>query len=407
MKRVTRQALSLLSFCCFMLLALAPGARAQVGERPLSIQGQTPIAMSGARYAVLYDQLGNLNTTPNPIPPLISLAQGGQLALHFDNPTGTYWVLPYPNYWIQCLGFNPTFNGTNGFVYVDFTGVPQFADFSVQLAPGGISWSGPSKDVAFTFKDAGTYSMRISGDGNQWTTFTVTVLPVGMGLTSFGGLYNQYVLYAPNTIVATGSSPSTYTFWLEANPLGSSSLPQAGNPDWYQLGTGLQGAPGPQGPAGPAGATGPSGPAGPTGLAGPIGPPGPTGPAGPAGPVGAVGPAGPIGPAGPAGAVGPAGPNGTPGPVGPAGAAGPAGPIGPMGPAGPAGAIGPAGPMGPMGLVGPQGPPGRGLVPGSILTLPATATPPPGCTLLGTSELIYLDTNNHPKVLAIKYYQMN
>jgi hypothetical protein len=60
-----------------------------------------------------------------------------------------------------------------------------------------------------------------------------------------------------------------------------------------------------------------------------------------------------------------------------------------------------------MGPVGPQGPAGPGLVSGSIVTLPATATAPASWKLLGTSELLYLDPTSHPKTLTVKFYQMN
>ena len=56
-----------------------------------------------------------------------------------------------------------------------------------------------------------------------------------------------------------------------------------------------------------------------------------------------------------------------------------------------------------MGLKGPAGP---GLVSGSVLTLPASQTAPPGFTLLGTSTLFYLDSSNHLKNLDVKFYQM-
>ncbi len=99
------------------------------------------------------------------------------------------------------------------------------------------------------------------------------------------------------------------------------------------------------------------------------------------------------------------GAQGATGPVGSPGPQGVQGPQGSQGPTGPQGLPGIQGLPGPQGQPGPQGPPGPGLVSGSILTLPAGQTPPTGFTLLGTSALIYVDPSNHPKTLAVKYYQ--
>ena len=104
-------------------------------------------------------------------------------------------------------------------------------------------------------------------------------------------------------------------------------------------------------------------------------------------------------------AQGAQGATGPVGPPGPQGVQGPQGPQGPQGQTGPQGLPGVQGVPGPQGQTGPQGPAGPGLVSGSILTLPAVQTPPAGFTLLGTSALIYLDPSNHPKTLAVKYYQ--
>jgi hypothetical protein len=108
---------------------------------------------------------------------------------------------------------------------------------------------------------------------------------------------------------------------------------------------------------------------------------------------GAAGPQGPLGPQGPAGAAGATGPQG------PVGSAGTNGQSGATGPAGTAGANGQTGAMGPI------GPPGPGLVSGVIVALPAPQTPPAGFTLLGNSVLIYVDSPNHARTLAVKYYQ--
>jgi hypothetical protein len=64
---------------------------------------------------------------------------------------------------------------------------------------------------------------------------------------------------------------------------------------------------------------------------------------------------------------------------------GPEGPQGPVGPEGPPGPPGPTGAEGPQGPTGPQGPAGEGLIPGSLLLLPAGFQPPPGYMFIGSS----------------------
>jgi len=319
MKLVNTLDIGLLSRC-FLLLAIVPAVRAQVREHPLSIQPQTPIAMSGAHYQMIFNSQTNvMETVPNPLPQLVTLSQGGQLQFHTDlEPAATEFVE------IASHGFNPAFPGAgvNGFIFVDFTGLPGIDSTASYLEPNGSISTSFYHDIVLTFKDAGTYSLDFNFSGVS-NPFTVTVLPAGAGSTFFGGVFNPNVLYGPNTFVATGSPQSGYTFWLEANPSGSSSQPQAGSTDWYQVGTGAQGPAGPQGPVGP------QGPAGPPGLQGQTGP------------------------------------------------------------------------------AGPQGPAGTGLVSGSIVTLPATVTAPLNSKLIGTSDLIYLDTSSHPKTMTVKYYQMN
>lgn len=64
MKTIIRQAVSLLSFCCLILLACAPTAQAQVG----------------AYYHIVGNSANDtLLTTPNPLPPVITVSVGGQL----------------------------------------------------------------------------------------------------------------------------------------------------------------------------------------------------------------------------------------------------------------------------------------------------------------------------------------
>src|SRR5579859_1952229 len=104
MQYLARQALRLLTVSCFFLLAIVPFASAQIPARmqlnPQNVPAGTPIAMSGARYQATFNtQTFTIETTPNPIPKLVTVSQGGQLALHFD-------LDPFVevSYTILCLG---------------------------------------------------------------------------------------------------------------------------------------------------------------------------------------------------------------------------------------------------------------------------------------------------------------
>lgn len=318
MRSVIRQALHLLSFSCFVLLALAPSARAQARKHPVfTVQGSqptpierslqtlsNPISMSSAEVHLMYNtQSDTIDNTPNPLPSLISLAQGGQLGLYFDIEP-----LAEVEYTVRCLSFTAAYPGTgvNGFVFMEYPSVAGSEDLGLILVPGGAVSTDPLKNVILTFKDMGTYTLQVGIDPAHMSTFTVTVLPAGTGTMSFAGLYDPNMFYAPNTVVATGSFFTGFTFWLESNPNGTNTPPQPGNFQWMQVGaTGPQGPAGPQGPQGPTGPQGPQGPAGPTGLTGAAGPAGPTGPQGPQGPTGPAGATGAIGPVGPVGPQGP------------------------------------------------------------------------------------------------------
>ena len=348
MRSITGQSIRLLSLCCFVLLKLAPCVRADIPGSPPPL-----IAMSGARYEVVFNtNTGLPDNVPNPIPPLITLSQGGQLVLHVGTePAATNFCMGYNS-------FNPSFPGVgvDGAISVEFSNIDPTS--FVVIKPINLGFCAPNHDAGITFKDAGTYSFSLSVDQAHTFPVNVTVLPAGTGYTSFGGVFDPNILYTPNTIVSTGTATTGYSFWLEVNPNGSSSLPQLGSSDWSALGTG------PQGPIGPEGLQGP---------AGPTGPPGPTGLTGSTGATGAQGLQGPQGPQGP---VGPIGPTGAQGPVGPKGA------------------------------TGPQGPAGLGFVPGAIMTLPAAQVPPSGVTLLGSSTIEFIDGSGHKRILAVKYYQL-
>ncbi len=177
-------------------------------------------------------------------------------------------------------------------------------------------------------------------------------------------------------------------------------------------------------PSVPGGATGAAGPSGPTGPTGPSGARGPTG-AGVTGPTGAIGPTGPTGGRGPTGrgATGPTGAPGATGATGPSGARGPTGrgATGPTGVPGATGATGPSGARGPTGAgaTGPTGPPGPAGFPGSVIiagtpvtTAPnpapgqkasATASCPPGSSLLGGGGRATV--NGLPQAPLVAIYQ--
>jgi hypothetical protein len=105
------------------------------------------------------------------------------------------------------------------------------------------------------------------------------------------------------------------------------------------------------------------------------------------------------------GSPGPAGPEGPQGPVGPEG---PQGPVGPEGPQGPKGDRGDVGPMGPAGTAGPKGDPGEGLMPGSLLMLPAGSPAPLRYTYVGTFDLTpSLDSRGRNTAMSVDMYRRN
>lgn len=273
MQAVVKRAVRRVFLGCLVLLGLAPRAMAQ----------------AQAEIHVMYNtQSGQIETAPNPVPGLVTLSQGGQLGLYFDIEP-----LVEVSYTIRCTGFSAAYpgGGVNGFIFADYPSVPGSEDLALILVPNGSISTDPLKNAILTFKDMGTYTLQIGIDPVHFTTLTVTVLPAQTGSMVFGGLYDPNMLYAPNTLVATGGFFSGFDFWLETNSFGTRTAPQPGNFDWIHLGSST-GTPGPQGPAGPAG------PEGPAGAAGPQGPTGPAGPQGPAGSTGLTGAAGPQGPQG-------------------------------------------------------------------------------------------------------------
>lgn len=368
---------------------------------PQPTQAQT---VQDYRIYVNFDLLTQtIAVQDNPLPPIIGLSKNGTLHLTFQTTSfdieGYRAIYAGPaNSTIQ-VGLTSITNGglgTNGFFHeVPMQATPPTAfDTGLFINPGLMLC-----DAYITFPNPGVYGFIVTAQGitpafNEITTGIAFAVSVSDSVPPsepavFWGPWNPSVQYPKGAIVTTGpiindpnlgqhQDPSQLSYWVSVftDNVGNDPTQAPGNAfaDWFPLSS-----------AGNIGPTGPAGPQGPQGV------PGPQGSQGPQGATGAQGPAGPQGVAG------------ATGPVGPPGPAGPTGTTGPSGPQGPAGPIGPVGPMGPMGLQGPAGP---GLVHGSILTLPATQAPPGGFTLLGTSEIAYLDASNHVKTLLVKFYQM-
>jgi hypothetical protein len=275
MKAITRQAVSLFSFCCLILLACAPAAQAQVG----------------AYYHIVGDSATDtLLTSPNPLPPVITVSVGGQLTLDMEdvNTSGPGAALTYG-------AFQPFAGGSENIFVETICRLP--ADPSCgglqvwSLAPGfstGFS-SGGVAIVSFSNPGIYTFTVRLT---NPILTFQVVVPLANSGNMVYAGVWQPNVPYAPNTIVHTGTLSAGFDFWLEANGSGSQgNSPTLGFGDWFHMAGPASGAgpAGPPGPPGPVGSTGPQGPMGLTGATGPQGPmgfpglgfPGPQGPPGP------------------------------------------------------------------------------------------------------------------------------
>ena len=106
--------------------------------------------------------------------------------------------------------------------------------------------------------------------------------------------------------------------------------------------------------------------------------------------------------------AGPVGPEGPQGPAGPEGPQGPVGPEGPQGPDGPPGPKGDRGDVGAMGPAGAKGDPGEGLMPGSLLMLPAGSPAPLRYTYVGTFDLTpSLDSRGRNTAMSVDVYRRN
>lgn len=65
----------------------------------------------------------------------------------------------------------------------------------------------------------------------------------------------------------------------------------------------------------------------------------------------------------------------------------------------------PKGDTGDQGIQGPPGPPGEGLVPGSLLFLPASVAPPAGYSLLGSTQFLMIRRTGRPTLFTVNIYQ--
>ena len=86
------------------------------------------------------------------------------------------------------------------------------------------------------------------------------------------------------------------------------------------------------------------------------------------------------------------------------------GPQGPQGVKGDNGDPGPQGPQGIQGPQGPQGPQGQGLMPGSLLLLPAASPAPAGYTFVMRAELKPVDgsgSDRDNRPLRVDVYHKN
>ena len=273
MKTITTQAVSLLSFCCLILVACAPAAQAQVG----------------AYYHIVGNSANNtLVTNPNPLPPIITVSVGGQLTLDMEDvdPSGPGIALTYGN-------FQPFGGGSENIFMEKICRLPTDVNCGglqvLSLLTVSHVGFGSGGVAIVSFSNPGIYTFDV-GFENPLLFLQVVVPPGGSGNMVYANGWDPSILYAPNTIVHTGTLSAGFDFWLEANQAGSQGEPPAlGFGDWFHM-------------AGPASGAGPAGPPGPSGPPGPVGP---TGPQGPMGFMGVTGPQGPMGFIGPQGLPGP------------------------------------------------------------------------------------------------------
>jgi hypothetical protein len=252
-----RLAFVLLGVMTVLLLVLAPHAFAQ------------------AEYHLLYISTnGDLLTTPNPFPNLVSLRQGGQLALEVnaepDQPLAVF---------LRCDDFQSA-SGGQGSIFVALSG-PSLPGFSSVLAPGMPAISTPLNSFCLSFSDMGSYTLSIGINPENLTSFHLAVLPGTTANATFAGPWDANIHYPRGAIVTTGSLLTNGDWWVEANPDGSLGMqPALDAIDWNHIS-----GPGPTGPAGPVGPQGQPGPQGLQGNTGAQGPAGPQGPVGPPGPI--------------------------------------------------------------------------------------------------------------------------
>ena len=231
------------------VLAAAPAARAD----------------TQAEYNLIYFSDDGSLITPNPLPAVVTISQGGQLTLNIDARPDQP-----DTFYLRSGAFVPAFGGL-GNVFVE---VPRSLGETGEiglLLPNTIITT-PWQSFQLTFTDIGQYTISVGIDSSRLTTFKVAVLPAGSGVTTFARDWNPLIFYPANTIVTTGGLFTGLDYWIQANDAGTMSPPGAAAGDWFHLsGPPVAGPQGPVGPTGPAGSTGPAGPAGPVGPQGPAG----------------------------------------------------------------------------------------------------------------------------------------
>ena len=227
-------------------------------------------AQMSTEYTVAFQFNNDHPMIPNPVPPVVTLSQGGQLRLRVDGVSSQsiFWVgeqtftSPFPN-------VQPYFPGVPGYVDCETITVDNASvDAADGLHPLGLcSLNADSGTFVLTFHDAGTYTIGL-GPTPTFTmtyTFQVDVLATGGGFAGhvvYAGPWTPNVFYPLNTMVSTGSVLTGQDFWIETNSAGTTNTPGEGGVagfDWYHIGPTNT-----AGPQGPAGAPGPMGPAGPT-----------------------------------------------------------------------------------------------------------------------------------------------
>jgi hypothetical protein len=252
-----------------LMILTAPQARAQ-----------NPAAV----YDLVFVSDTGVLSTPNPFPPLLSLAKGGQIFFRVNfRPGQGAGIAGTPE---MQFAFQPPVPGPSGCSYFDVPDTPDDfqQDRTATFCPPSSVSLPPPFTYYMSFQDVGIYTLDFGIQSGSFfskvATLHVAVLPSTATSATFADAWDATLTYPRNTIVTTGNLTTGFDWWIEANPNGTSSTPGSGA-DWDHIaGPPVPGPPGPQGPDGAPGAVGPAGPAGAQGI------PGIPGPAGIQGPIG-------------------------------------------------------------------------------------------------------------------------